>query len=170
MRGFFRCCEFNAFVSASPQVNPFEERFSAAEQDRRGSDVQFINEALTKILPDCVRPAADSHVLSCSGLACTVERLANASCYEVERRAAFHLEGRTSMMGQDEDWNVIRWIISPPAFPFCVRPFPTNGSEHVPPKNPGPNILKATGGEIIVNPGRTAVLAEQGPLEGACWE
>jgi Autotransporter beta-domain len=28
------------------------------------------------------------------------------------------------------------------------------------------NVLR----EIIVNPGRTAVLAEQGPLERACWD
>jgi hypothetical protein len=170
MRGLLRRYEFNAFVSQSPQVNPFEQRFPAAEQDRRDSNVQFINEALTKILLDCVRAAADPHVHSGSGLACTVERLANTSCYEVERRVAFHLDGGTSMMGQDEDWNVIRWIVSPPALPVCVRPVPTNGSEHVPSKNPGPNILKAAGGEIIVNPGRTAVLAEQGPQKRACWD
>jgi hypothetical protein len=78
--------------------------------------------------------------------------------------------GGTNIMGQDEDWNVIRWMVSPPAFPVCVRPVPTNGSEHVPPKNPGPNILKATGGEITLNPGRTAAFAEKGPLERACWE
>src|SRR5262245_47552676 len=153
MRGLLRRYEFNASVSQSPQVKPFEQRFSLAEQDRRDSDVQFIDEALTKILPDRVRSPANSHVHSGSGLARVIERLANASCDEVEGRAAFHFDGGTSMMGQDEDWNVIRWIVSPPAFPVSVRPVPTNGSEHVPPQNPGPNILKATGGEIIVNPG-----------------
>jgi len=50
MCGFLRRYEFNAFVSQSPQVNPFEQRFPPAEQDRRDSNVQFINEALTKIL------------------------------------------------------------------------------------------------------------------------
>lgn len=60
MRGLLRRYEFNAFVSQSPQVNPFEQRFPPAEQDRRDSNVQFINEALTKILLDCVRPTADS--------------------------------------------------------------------------------------------------------------
>src|SRR6202521_2330502 len=127
MRGLLRRYEFNAFVSQSPQVNPFEQRFPPAEQDRRDSNVQFINEALTKILLDCVRPTADPHVHSGSGLACTVERLANASCYEVETRVAFHLDGGTSVMGQDEDWNVIRWIVSPPAFPVCVRQSPRMG-------------------------------------------
>src|SRR5438445_10877421 len=85
MRGLFRRYGFNALVSQSPQVNPVEQRFPPAEQDRRDSNVQFINEALTKILLDCVRPTADPHVHSGSGLACTVERLANASRSE-ERR------------------------------------------------------------------------------------
>ncbi len=73
-------------------------------------------------------------------------------------------------MGQDEDGNVIRRIVAPPTLPVCVRPIPTNGSEHVPPKDPGANILKAAGGEIVVNPGSAALLAEQGLLEGACWD
>src|SRR5258707_15277942 len=108
MRGLLRRYEFNAFVSQSPQVNPFEQRFPTAEQDRRDSNVQFINEALTKILLDCVRPTADPHVHSGSGLLCTVERLANPFCYEGERRVAFFLDGETSMRGRDEALNVIR--------------------------------------------------------------
>jgi hypothetical protein len=97
MRGLLRRYEFDAFVSQSPQVNPFEQRFSPAEQDRRDGDVQFIDEAFTKKLLNRIRPAADPHVHSGSGLACTVERLANASCYEVERRAALHLDGGASI-------------------------------------------------------------------------
>ena len=112
--------------------------------------------------------AIDPHVHSGSGLACAVQRLANASGDEVERRASCHFDGGASMMRQDENGNVIRRIVSPPAFPVGVRPVPTNGPEHVPAKNPGPNILEATGGEIIVNPGRTAVLAKQCPLKRAC--
>src|SRR5580704_2563135 len=60
MRGLLRRYEFNAFVSQSPQVNPFEQRFPPAEQDRRDSNVQFINEALTKILLDCLPPSLSS--------------------------------------------------------------------------------------------------------------
>src|SRR3569833_1727087 len=71
-------------------------------------------------------------------------------------------------MGQDKDWNMIGWIVPPPAFPVHVRPGTTNGSEHIPPKNPRPDILKAAGGEIIVKPGRAAFLAKQGALERAC--
>src|SRR5690606_15887657 len=87
MCGLLRRYEFNAFVSRSPQVNPFKQPFSPAEQDRRDSKVQFINEAFTKILLDRVRPAADPHVLSAGRLTCAVERLVNASCDEVERSA-----------------------------------------------------------------------------------
>ena len=170
VRGLLRCYEFDAFVSQSPQVNPFEQPFSSAEQDGCDSNVQFINEAFAKILLDGVRPTADAHVHSAGRLACPFKRVANAARDEMEHRVAFHLDGWTCMMRHDEDRNVIRWIVSPPAFPVHVRPGPTKGAEHVPPENPSPNILKATSGEVIVNPGRAVVLPEQGPLERACWK
>src|SRR5688572_5839596 len=110
MRGLPGCYEFNAFVSQSSQVDPIEQPFSATEQHRRDRDMQFINHTRAKILLDRVRPAADPHIHSASRLACTVERLAYAACDEVERRAALHLDGWTSMMRQDESWNVIRRI------------------------------------------------------------
>jgi hypothetical protein len=45
VRGLLRCYKFDAFVSQSPQVNPFEQPFSSAEQHGCDSNVQFINEA-----------------------------------------------------------------------------------------------------------------------------
>jgi hypothetical protein len=71
------------------------------------------------------------------------------------------------MMGQDEDLDVIGRIVSPPTLPLGVRPIPANGTEHVPPKNPGPDIAKATRREIVVNPGGTAIPGEHGLLEPA---
>ena len=79
MRGLLRRHELNALVSQRPQINPFEEPFSPAEQNRRDGKVQFINQALTQVLPDGVRPTADPHVLSRCRFACAVERLGNAS-------------------------------------------------------------------------------------------
>ena len=93
MRGLLRRCEFNAFVSQSPQVNAFEQSLSTTEQDRCDSDVKLINEALTKILPDRVGPATDSHVSSGGRLSCPVQRLANAARNEMKRGVAFHLNG-----------------------------------------------------------------------------
>src|SRR5687768_10346159 len=170
MRGLLRRCKFNAFVSQSPQVNAFEQSLSTTEQDRRDSNVQLINKALTKILLDRVGPTTNSHVSSGGRLSCPVKRLANAARDELKRRVAFHLNGWTCMMSQDEDWNVIRRIVSPPAFPVHVRPGTANRSEHVPSENPCPNILKAARGEVFVNPRCAAVFAKQGPLERACRE
>src|SRR3989441_10948455 len=170
MRGLLRRCKFNAFVSQSPQVDAFEQSLSTTEQDRCDSNVQFINKALTKILLDRVGPTTNSHVSSGGRLSCPVKPLANAARDELKRRVAFHLNGWTRMMSQDEDWNVIRRIVSPPAFPVHVRPGTANRSEHVPSENPCPNILKAARGEVFVNPRCTAVFAKQGPLERACLE
>src|SRR5258705_11688674 len=117
MPGLIRRCKFNAFVSHSPQVNGFEQSLSTTEQDRRDSNVQLINKALTKILLDRVGPTTNSHVSSGGRLSCPVKRLANASRDEVERRVAFHLDGWTRMMSQDEDWNVIRRGETPPPPP-----------------------------------------------------
>jgi hypothetical protein len=56
MGGFLRRNELNAFVSESAHVNPLEQSLSPAQQDRRDSDVQLIDEARTKILLDSVSP------------------------------------------------------------------------------------------------------------------
>lgn len=52
MRGFRGRDGINAFVPQRPQVDSFEQRFSPAEQDRRDSEVQFIDQAFTEILAD----------------------------------------------------------------------------------------------------------------------
>ena len=61
MGGFLRRNELNAFVSQSAHVNPLEQSLSPAQQDRRDSDVQLIDEASAKILLDSVRSAANAH-------------------------------------------------------------------------------------------------------------
>ncbi len=167
MRGLLGRDEFHTLVSERPQVESLEQRFTSAEQDRRNGDVQFIDEARAKILPNGVRPAADAHVHGASGLACTLERLVNAAGDEVKGRAAFHLDGGTGMVGQDEDRHVIGRVVAPPAFPVCVRPGSAQGAEHVPPENPGPAVLEAARGEVIVNAGGAAIPAVQGFLKGA---
>src|SRR5713226_3956161 len=64
MGGFLRRNELNAFVSQSAHVNPLKQSLSPAQQDRRDSDVQLIDEARTKILLDSVRSAANAHIHS----------------------------------------------------------------------------------------------------------
>src|ERR1700674_1221340 len=98
MGGFLRRNELNAFVSQSAHVNPLEQSLSPAQQDRRDSDVQLIDEARTKILLDSVRSAANAHIHSVGCVARPVKRLVNTARDEVERRSAFHLDGRARVM------------------------------------------------------------------------
>src|SRR5689334_8045843 len=152
MGGFLGRNELNAFVSQSARVDPLEQSLSPAQQDRRDSDVQLIDEALTKILPDSVRSASDAHIHSVGCVARPVKRLVNAARDEMERRSAFHLDGRPRVMSQDESWNVIGWVVPPPASPVHVGPGAANRSEHVPSENPGANILEAPRGEVVIDP------------------
>src|SRR5260370_42691555 len=109
--GLLRRNELNAFVSNSAHVNPLEQSLSPAQQDRRDSDVQLIDEARTKILLDSVRSAANAHIHSVGCVARPVKRLVNTARDEVECRSAFHLDGRARVMSQDESWNVIGWVV-----------------------------------------------------------
>ncbi len=152
MGGFLRRNELNAFVSQSAHVNPLEQSLSPAQQDRRDSDVQLIDEARTKILLDSVRSAANAHIHSVGCVARPVKRLVNTARDEVECRSAFHLDGRARVMSQDESWNVIGWVVPPPAFPVHVGPGTANRSEHVSSENPGANILEAPRSEVVIDP------------------
>src|SRR5258705_358172 len=111
MGGFLRRNELNAFVSQSAHVNPLEQSLSPAQQDRRDSDVQLIDEARTKILLDSVRSPANAHIHSVGCVARPVKCLVNTTRDEVECRSAFHLGGRARVMSQDESWNVIVWVV-----------------------------------------------------------
>ncbi len=64
--------------------------------------------------------SADADVLAAGGRASRLERLGRRSVEEVERRAAFHLDRRARMMGEDEDRGVERRIGAPPALPLRV--------------------------------------------------
>src|ERR1700687_4193310 len=64
MGDLLRPNELNTFVSQSAHVNPIEQSLAPAQQDRRDSDVQLIDETRTKILPDSVRSTADAHIHS----------------------------------------------------------------------------------------------------------
>ena len=152
MGGFLRRNELNAFVSQSAHVNPLEQSLSPAQQDRRYSDVQLIDEARTKILLDSVSSAANAHIHAVGCLARPVKSLVNTTRDEVECRPAFHLDGRARVMSQDESWNVIGWVVPPPAFPVHVGLGTANRSEHVSPENPDANILEAPRSEVVIDP------------------
>src|SRR4051812_36153776 len=87
----------------------------------------------------------------------------------MEGGIAFHLDGRTRVMSQDENGDVIRWVGTPPALPVRIAPGTAHRSEHVAPENPRSDVGESTRRKIVVDPGR-AVASTVGPLERACWD
>ena len=88
----------------------------------------------------------------------------------MEDGAAFHLQRRGRMVGQDEDRHVVRWIRAPPALPLIVRPGSAHRSEHVAAHDPGAEILERACREVVVDAGRPAISPQDFPLEGAGWK
>jgi hypothetical protein len=152
MRGFLRCNPRNTFVSQSAHVNPVEQSLSRAQQDRRDREVQLINKTLTKILLDSGSSATNAHIHTFGCITRQVKRFVNTAGDEVKDRSAFHLDRRARVMRQDESWNVIRWVVAPPAFPVHVGPGSANRSEHVSSQNPGSDIREAPRSEVIIDP------------------
>jgi hypothetical protein len=62
-------------------------------------------------------------------------------------------------MSQDEYRSVIGGLIAPPAFPTLVRPRASDGTEHVPTKNPGAESGKAQLGNFIIDAGFAILLS-----------
>src|SRR5688500_13979641 len=85
-------------------------------------------------------------------------------------RASLHGDRLAWAMGQHEDNGVIGCVVAPPAFPVVVRPCAPDGSEHVPPHDPGADILEAAPCEILVCAARPSVLSHYLDLERAGWK
>src|SRR5579863_9474456 len=122
MGGLLRRNELNALVSQSAHVDSLEQSLSPAQQDRRDSEVQLIDQACTKILLDSAGSAANAHIHSVGCIARPVKRLVNTARDKIKCRSAVHLDGGARVMRQDERWNMIGWVIPPPAFPVHIEP------------------------------------------------
>jgi len=77
MGGFLRRNELKRIRIQERARQSLEQSLSPAQQDRRDSDVQLINEAARKILLDSVRSAANAHIHSVGCVARPVKRLVN---------------------------------------------------------------------------------------------
>src|SRR5215210_6052407 len=111
-----------AGVPESRQVDAGQQVLASAKQDWRDCEVQFVDEASLQILPDGSDSPSDPNVfLACGCLRLSESRL-DTVCDEVEHRAALHGHRGPSMMGEDEDRNMVGWILTPPASPVVVRP------------------------------------------------
>jgi hypothetical protein len=103
-----------------------------------------------------VGPPADAHVLAARSLTGLLERLGRRRVNEVERSAAFHLDRRTHVVGEDEGWCVEWWVGTPPAPPGRVL-VPSGGSEL-----PGAHDLRANPRSELLHEGVVDAAAPAG--------
>src|SRR5437773_9120192 len=80
-----------------------------------------------------------------------LQRGVNARGDEAKLRPPSHPERRPRVMRQHEDGRVIRRLVAPPALPAFVRPRASDGTEHVPPQNPGADSGKAALHPVVVD-------------------
>ena len=152
MGGFLRRNELNAFVSQGAHVNPLEQSLSPPS---RTGEIATCSSSMRPVRRYCwivLGPPPMRTSIPLAASARPVKRLVNTARDEVECRSAFHLDGRARVMSQDESWNVIGWVVPPPAFPVHVGPGTANRSEHVSSENPGANILEAPRSEVVIDP------------------
>jgi hypothetical protein len=90
MDGLLRPHELHAFLSQGAQVDPLEKSLPSPEQNRYDGDMQFIDQARTKILLDRTGPTPNLHGRSVRRLARLVKPR-ERRCDEMECRVAFHL-------------------------------------------------------------------------------
>jgi len=124
-------------------------------------EVQFINHADLEVGSYRSDSATESHIhaIGCGlgALPCGFDSIGD----EVESSAAFHRKRRPRMMRQHKHIAMKRRILTPPALPVVIGPYPADRTEHVSSYDPGTAIIKPTSGEVVVNTGCAVLLAKQ---------
>ncbi len=110
---------------------------------------------------DTPPPRRTSRAARCSGR--LLQSGVNAFGDKTKLRASRHPERRARVMRQHEDRRVIRRLVAPPALPAVVRPWASDRTEHVAPKNPGPDSGKALLRHAVVDPRFAIVMAVHPP-------
>ena len=165
MGGQWRALVLGAGVAEGRKVYALKEPFTSAKQDRRNSDVYLVDQALAKILLNGIDTATNANILGSSRFARLRQGGGNAFSDEMEACSAIHDQRRMGVMGQHEHRDVINRIFAPPTAPALIGPGPANRPEHIPAKNPCPDVLKTPSGKVIINACFSAIVAEQGRLK-----
>jgi hypothetical protein len=157
-----------AGVTQGRKIHTFEESLTGAEQDWRYGYVHLVDKALAKILLDDIDSATNANILASSGSPGALKSDDRAFCDEVESRSAFHDERRARMVRQNKDGDVVHGVVAPPPPPTLIWPGSANRPEHVPAKNPSPDVLKTSSGKVFINAGCSAITTEQVLLKRSC--
>ena len=156
-----------AGVAQIHEVETGEERLARAQEDGGDGDVEFIDQAFAKVLPDGGRSAADADILSVGGSASPFQRGVNPVANEMKGRASLHDEGRAGMMREHENLGMVNRVLAPPAPPDFVRPGAAHRPEHIPSHYSGADIVKAARGKVVVDASFSVGFTEQLRLKGA---
>jgi hypothetical protein len=74
------------------------------------------------------------------------------------------------MIREHENRLVIHRIVTPPTSPTFIQPGAANWPEHIPAHNPSAYIVETPGGKVVIDPGLSALGAEELRLERASGE
>src|SRR5580704_13912720 len=129
--------------------------------------MEFIDQSLLKVLPDCRRSASDSDILSVGGIASSFKRDANPVSNEMKGRASLHDEWHARMMSEHENLRMVDRVLTPPTSPALIRPATAHRPEHVSAHDPSTHMAEAPRGKVIVDPGLSVFASEHFRLKGA---
>lgn len=160
MRGSVRRNMLDRSISQGTKVQAAKERFPLAKRDWSNGEVNLIHVAGLNVLPHRLGTAADLNVLCACRFARPLQRIFDAVRDEMKRRSAQHLDRRSWIMRQYESRRMIRRIVTPPALPLIVRPFPTNGSEHVATEDEGTETFHCAPGEPVIKASFTVLFSQ----------
>src|SRR5277367_3395983 len=146
-------------VSELDEINVAQEAFARAEEHWGYRQIQLIDESGAKILLNSGDAASNTNVFPIRGCCGSLEGAMDSIRHEMERRSSLHRDRLARVVGQYEYRTAKRRRVSPPALPGVVTPRSSNGSEHVSAEDPGTQVLESPSEEIVVDPGRSSVLA-----------
>jgi hypothetical protein len=132
--------------------------------------MEFIDQSLSKVLPDGGRSTSDSDILSVGGSASSFKRDANPICNEMKGGASLHFEWSTRMMSEHKNLLMIHRVITPPTSPALIQPRTAHWPEHISAHNPGTYIVEAPRRKVLVDTGLSVLLSEQMRLKRASRE
>src|SRR3972149_6679207 len=99
-----------------------EQSLAAAEDHRGYGHMEIVNQSGAEVLLDRAGTAAEPDVLTVCCRGGVTEGRFDSVGHEVERRATFHDQWISRMVGEDEDRMVVRRVGSPPSVPCLLGP------------------------------------------------
>jgi hypothetical protein len=132
-------------------VDAGKEMFAGTKKDRTDSDMHLVNKSGLEILPDRGNPAAKPYISAVGRVGCPFQCGMNSAREELEGCAAIHGDWRPGVMGKHEYGSVIRRVVTPPALPIFIRPWPTDGAEHVPADDPSSDTFETPSREVVID-------------------